>query len=727
MNKYRDQLEGTGRLFRIRRIKRVLLAVLLIVLVVLSAYAAAIGGAGLKPPFLPIRSFLPLVLVLLFIAGVANLIFRSQEIRHARRDSQRYLIVKSSLRRSFAVIVVTGIVGAILIVPYTAAAINANLGDVQTGRLNAGDIARYSFTNQDAFGVTRYLDGRIRVISGGGASTLRIEIGWVDGPPPDVNSIGRNTPLDFSFPSDARHEYNVTIENVSNQALNYEMTLHGVLMPELTTLVPAILLAYAVVNFFWIAYASPLRQKYASGSIYSVDYREASDMGSRTFADYYRAPRPPTPAGPPAVLSSPASPRPVAIRPALAQADPPPPMEPIVPAMSYAAPESAPEPEVEPEITPEQLMEEGSKLFSDGQHEAALVKFDAALEIEPENVLVLLAGAAALLRLGRRDEAIRQYDQVLRLDQRNPKALQEKARVFEGEGRWVQAAEWWASYSQAVPNDVDARLRRAECILNAGDRGGAVKALEEALFLAPSDPRIRSRIESLTVNVPALLSRALVASASGQYEGALSDFDTILSADPDNVNALVGKGVALRRAKRTEDALAVLEVAIAKQPGNSAALRSKGAIHEERGDFEKALDVYEDLLEWNPRDPELWALQGAVLEKLGEQEEALASYHEALKIDPSNSEWKARASALESSRKGAEAFLEELFSIKGVGPQRARALLSAGYKTIDALRNATEEELANVRGMSRKAAEDIFRHFHPGGPPPPPEAPAPMQ
>lgn len=726
MNKYRDQLEGTSQLFRVRRIKRVLMVLLIVVILVLSAYAMVIAGAGLKPLFLPIESFLPLVLILLFIAGVANLVFRSQEIRHARRDSQRYLIVKNSLRRSSFLVVLAAALGGILLFPLTASTVNAQLENVQNGRLDPGETVLYEFANQDVFGVTRYVDGRIRVVSGSGASTMRVEISVVGGAT-DPYTVSRNSPLDFAFRPARRLEYNVTIENVSNQPLQYELLLRGELMPELTTVVPAVLLAVAVANVFWIAYASPLRGKYASASIYSAQYQETSDLGERTFAEYYQPARPITQSD--STHSSAAvvgTPQPVAIRPALADgagSPPPPPPEPIGPALAQTEPATE---AVQPEVNPEQLLEEGSKLFSDGRYDAALVQFDEALEIDPGNVLALLAGGAALLRLGRRDEAMRQYDQVLSLDPRSLKALQSKAQIYESGGQWAQAAQAWAAYSQAAPNDVDARLRRAECILNSGDRGGSVKALEEALFLAPSDPRIRARIESLTVNVPALLSRALVASASGHYQAALGDFDTILSADPDNVNALVGKGVALRRAQRADEALEVLEVALGKQPGNSAALRTKGSIHEERGDYEKALDVYEDLLEWNPRDPELWAIQGSVLEKLGEQEEALASYVEALKIDPNNPEVKARATALESSRKGQEAFLEELFSIKGVGPARARALLSAGYKTVDALRNATEDELANVRGMSRKAAEDIYRHFHPQGPPMPPETPAPM-
>ncbi len=127
--------------------------------------------------------------------------------------------------------------------------------------------------------------------------------------------------------------------------------------------------------------------------------------------------------------------------------------------------------------------------------------------------------------------------------------------------------------------------------------------------------------------------------------------------------------------------------------------------------------MYEQLLETAPRNPELWALQASVLENLGEHEEALASYHEALKIEPGNREWVARAKALEASRRGHETFLEELFTVKGVGPARARALLAAGYDSPEAIRKSSDEELARVRGVTRKLASALRAHFAKGDAP----------
>jgi tetratricopeptide (TPR) repeat protein len=180
----------------------------------------------------------------------------------------------------------------------------------------------------------------------------------------------------------------------------------------------------------------------------------------------------------------------------------------------------------------------------------------------------------------------------------------------------------------------------------------------------------------------------------------------------------VSRGIALRRAGRADEALASLDAALQRQPSNTAALRTKGQVLEARGAWEDALKVYEALHDASPRDPEVWALQATVMEKLGENEAALAGYQQAIQLDPGNADYRAKAQELVMSRGTQERFIEELFRIKGMGPARVRSLLEAGFKTPEAIREATEDDLAKVSGMTKGVAKDLFRHFQPEPPPP---------
>jgi excinuclease ABC subunit C len=52
-----------------------------------------------------------------------------------------------------------------------------------------------------------------------------------------------------------------------------------------------------------------------------------------------------------------------------------------------------------------------------------------------------------------------------------------------------------------------------------------------------------------------------------------------------------------------------------------------------------------------------------------------------------------------------------LDEIEGIGPARKKALMTQ-YKTMDQIKQATEEELGAVPGMNRTAAQGVFAHFH---------------
>ena len=696
MDKYRDQLEGTTRLVRIRRIKRLVLILMFLLIFLLSAYALAIEGAGLKPFYFPLDFVLPLVLILLLVATFTNFVFRRLEMKYSKRDSQRFLIAKHSIQRALLVIIVCLFVGGVLFFPLTGQIAQGGLGEVRSGTIDPGQRAVIRFESRDPLALTQFVDGVVAVRQG----SLDVLVAWSGGIP-QTSLVTGNVPLPFSIDGNVRLEYRVELENNGARSVEYAVTLDRILSPALTTFVPAILFTLAAANGGWAVYLRPIRDKHDASSIYGSRHVEEVQTGERTYAEYSRTP----PLGTSAPRTSPPTPK------ASARGSP------FAPASSPGG--STPGIGSEPPTAASAAIriEEGGRLLANGELSPALAKFEEALEAEPSNVTALLAAATVLLRLDRRDEAAGSYERVLELDARNATALAGLADVYEADRRWEDAAGTWARYEKARPEEPDVRLRHADALLKAGNRPGALRVLEEARRGFPDDGRIRVRFEELHVDVPGLLSKALVASASGRLEEAIALLDRILVQEPDNVNALVSKGVALRRAGRGADALALLDAALQRQPTNPAALRAKGAALEEQGAFEEALRVYEVLHEASPREAETWALQASVLGKLMKNEEALAAYREAILLDPENAEYQAKVRELESSRGSQGEFMEELFTIKGMGPARVRSLIEAGYRTPDSIRNATEDELANVGGMTRAVAEDLRRHFSPEPPP----------
>ena len=53
-----------------------------------------------------------------------------------------------------------------------------------------------------------------------------------------------------------------------------------------------------------------------------------------------------------------------------------------------------------------------------------------------------------------------------------------------------------------------------------------------------------------------------------------------------------------------------------------------------------------------------------------------------------------------------------LVAIEGIGENRAKALMKH-FKTLKAISQASVDEIAAVKGMSRKTAQSVFEAFHP--------------
>ncbi|MBQ4611598.1 MAG: excinuclease ABC subunit UvrC [Clostridia bacterium] len=64
------------------------------------------------------------------------------------------------------------------------------------------------------------------------------------------------------------------------------------------------------------------------------------------------------------------------------------------------------------------------------------------------------------------------------------------------------------------------------------------------------------------------------------------------------------------------------------------------------------------------------------------------------------------------SLRAKNALMSELDKIEGMGPKRKRALFDA-FVSLEAIKAASEEELAAARGMTKTAAKAVYRHFNP--------------
>ena len=99
------------------------------------------------------------------------------------------------------------------------------------------------------------------------------------------------------------------------------------------------------------------------------------------------------------------------------------------------------------------LVEKGTELVGQGNHEEAITWLNKALSIDPANLMALISKGAALRELGQYPEAIIIYDRVLAIDPYDQYAIGGKADSLFSAGNHQQAVAWIDRALEFDPNN----------------------------------------------------------------------------------------------------------------------------------------------------------------------------------------------------------------------------------------------------------------------------------
>jgi tetratricopeptide (TPR) repeat protein len=707
MSGYTDRLQGTDRLLRIRRVRKAVFAGLLVLTVVLIAVRMQEEGASLKPLFLPVNGVLEVSLIMGLVASIIGLFLRNLEIRHAQRDSQRFLMAKSSMTRAirtagFGI----GVAVALLLAITPGVAASLFSDPPQVVQLAPRGQETVMFTSPDALGVTFVTRALLSTTSG----TIAVAV-VRDNLTVATRTLTAVSPISLDIEPTmwaAYANWSLVFQNQDNVARYVTFVLQKGIVPTLFSTVPFLLFLYAATQVGWWVVLRPIRERTQQASRQAASEIQAGESvydPSMSVADG----NPMDP--PPPMSTSFAGPREPPERP---EPRPPAPVPNPIPAarpLRPAAPKPAPRVPVRQPETAETLVRRGGDLMAISTFDAALAAFEEALRLEPGHLSALQGKAACCLRLNRRPAALDAYRRILAADSKNLDALRAVVRVYAEDRRWRECLEGVDDLLRVRANDPAALEMKGDALTNLGRRSEALAAYEAAAAVDLTNGNLRQKIEEARVDVPGLLSRALIASASGNYRQALSLFDDILEVEPSNVNALIGKAVAYRRSGKPQEAVNCLDLVLGVQPNNAAALLNRGNILLEEGDADGALEAFDRLTQLYPNDEEAWAAQGEVLVRMGREDDARIAFTEALKVSPGDEGIQRRILELAAAKLAEGDILQTLLSVKGIGESRAKALVNAGFKTAEDFANATPKSLMAVKGVTRKIAEDLVNHF----------------
>jgi tetratricopeptide (TPR) repeat protein len=343
----------------------------------------------------------------------------------------------------------------------------------------------------------------------------------------------------------------------------------------------------------------------------------------------------------------------------------------------------------------EELLEQGETLAGEGLLEEALLRFEQALALDPDNPEVIEAIGRALLGLDRAEEAEASFLDALELDpdwvaprmglaalaMRNdepfkvvhhleratasdpeyPDAFVELGRYYGLMGEPGLARATFERWTRVHPEDADMLINAGLTAFDAAEYSQALEFFEKALEIA-QDGEQKSGARTFRANSLDML---------GRYPEAIGEYERVIGYAPDWWEAHANLGIcharnghleeaerALRRGleecpgspeirdelaahllsqnKNLKEALALAEEAVALGQDEIRHLYTLGEVRLALGDEEGSAGAYRKVLDLDPEDPNAHLEIGLYHERRGEVEKAEEHFVEALTQDPGN-------------------------------------------------------------------------------------------
>jgi tetratricopeptide (TPR) repeat protein len=272
---------------------------------------------------------------------------------------------------------------------------------------------------------------------------------------------------------------------------------------------------------------------------------------------------------------------------------------------------------------PDPLLQTAIHEQEKGDLQAAIRDYRKVIELHPDAVEARVNLGAALVHVGRFDEAIAMYRSALpSLAFKNP-VLLDLALAYYKKGDFAAAHEHFETLHQAQPRN-----------------------LQVAILLGDTDVRLKKAEDAVALLEPLSADNA-----------ANLDFEYVYGS------ALIATG-------RRRDG--VLDVEKTAQGQNSAdAYLLAGATYLQMNHFEAARRDLEEALRLNSKLPNVYTLVGEARDKTGDAQQAEPAFREALKIDPNDFEANLYLGAILYKRRDmseAKAYLDHALTLNPKDP-----------------------------------------------------------
>ena len=219
-----------------------------------------------------------------------------------------------------------------------------------------------------------------------------------------------------------------------------------------------------------------------------------------------------------------------------------------------------------------------------GEYEEAIRHYDQAIRINPQDAVAYNNRGIAKDALGRHDQAIDDFDQAIRINPQLTQAYNNRGNAKHTLGQHHDAM---VDYNQAIhikPQYAQAYYNRGNAKHTLGQHHDAMADYDQAIHIKPQFAE-------------AYYGRGTTKFALGRHDQAIADYDQAIRINPQYAQAYNNRGTAKSALLRYEEAIVDYSETIRINPQFAQAYYGRGITHKAIGAREKARADFQRALE----------------------------------------------------------------------------------------------------------------------------------
>jgi len=322
--------------------------------------------------------------------------------------------------------------------------------------------------------------------------------------------------------------------------------------------------------------------------------------------------------------------------------------------------------------------------------------YQRARDLNPESEEAHIALGRLYESEQKYQQAIPEYEAVIRIKPDNVQALQSLVKLYKKTGKTAQVIDLYEKLAKIDSAKADDYNYQAGLIAeNQGSDARALELYQNALASNKAHVDARQRVIKLYEK-------------NKQWKKAIEHAQMLLELNPKNADLYLYISDIYAKQNNLPEALKAAEQAQKLRPSDAAVNLQLALLYEKSKNEDKAIEYYKKALTGSKKNAAAYNNLGLLLEKKGNLKEAIEYYETALKIDPKNFDvYRNLGDAYEKNgniKKAIEIY-EKLLSIDKNNLDALEALAILNYKA-----GAKEKSLEAYRGLSQLEPKKVLWH-----------------